>query len=355
MTKNRNLFQRPRRTAAFPVLSPQCNGESLRRGSGFSLGLITHPGFDSAGPFGSDCPVLDPELELIADTLEQNDNYRVLRRLQPVSRYEFGAPAEGRLFTGIFLDTETTGLDQSTDSVIELAMVPFEYSADGRIYRILEAFDQLQDPGRPIPAEVVALTGITDEMVRGKAIDLGAAASVLETADLVIAHNASFDRPFVERLLSAFADKPWACSVQQVPWREEGIASSRLDYIASTFGFFFEGHRAEIDCRAGIEILAETLPSSRRPVLKVLRDAAATATIRIWAERAPFDMKDTLKARGYRWNPGDDGNPKAWYCDVEESQEAEEMDFLSEEIYGGRRPKLRSKRISARERFSHRI
>ena len=47
-------------------------------------------------------------------------------------------------------------------------MVPFTYALDGRIFEIHEAFQKLRDPGRPIPPEITAITGITDEMVAGQ-------------------------------------------------------------------------------------------------------------------------------------------------------------------------------------------
>ena len=44
------------------------------------------------------------------------------------------------------------------------------------------------------------LTGITDAMLAGQRINLDAVEAFIEQADLVIAHNAGFDRPFCERL-----------------------------------------------------------------------------------------------------------------------------------------------------------
>jgi DNA polymerase-3 subunit epsilon len=108
---------------------------------------------------------LDPhELEHMAMRLEASGRYRVLRRLEPAPHYH--EPDGSVLRRGVFLDVETTGLDPATDEVIELAMLPFDYGLDGRIYSVHESFSRFRDPGRPIPAEVVALTGITDDMGR---------------------------------------------------------------------------------------------------------------------------------------------------------------------------------------------
>jgi len=38
--------------------------------------------------------------------------------------------------------------------------------------------------------------------------------------------------------------------------------------------------------------------------------------ITIFAENSPFNMKDHLKARGYRWSDGSDGRPKSWRIEI---------------------------------------
>ncbi|WP_018113012.1 exonuclease domain-containing protein [Caulobacter sp. UNC279MFTsu5.1] len=66
-----------------------------------------------------------------------------------------GSGSDGR-------DVETTGLDWRQDEIIELAMVPFRYGVDGRIYEVGKAFHGFRQPTRPIPPEITALTGIDD-------------------------------------------------------------------------------------------------------------------------------------------------------------------------------------------------
>ena len=46
--------------------------------------------------------------------------------------------------------------------------------------------------------------------------------------------------------------------------------------------------------------------------------------IGVLAENSPFDMKDHLKARGYRWSDGSDDRPKAWWMEVAGGEVAEE-------------------------------
>lgn len=294
--------------------------------------------------------VEDPEA--IARWLEQTGQFRVLRRYAPPTPIPYTASPETRL--GIFLDVETTGLDVRKDEIIELAMVPFTYTLDGDVVGVHEAFHSYREPGVPIPSEITELTGITDDMVRGHAIDDDALQTFLAPAALVIAHNAAFDRRFVERLSSIFERKAWACSMSQIPWSEEGVRGSKLAYLAAAFGFFFDEHRATTDCQAAVEILSRPLPVSGSTAMAALLARARQRTCRVWAESSPYDLKERLKARRYRWSGGEDGTLRAWYIDVTEDTLEAELAFLHTEIYG-RECDIPITYIDAFTRFSSRV
>jgi DNA polymerase-3 subunit epsilon len=298
-------------------------------------------------------PMPPDEINLVAmaETLGKSPDYRVLRRLMP--RTEF-ASCEGQTTkTGILLDVETTGLDTARDEVIELAMVKFTYLPDDRIARLTGVFSSFNEPESPIPAEITDLTGITDEMVLGHWIDQEAVAAFAADAVIVIAHNANFDRRFVERYWSLFEQKAWACSATEVEWRKHGFDGSRLGYLLAGVGLFHQAHRAIDDCHALIEILASDLPKLSRSGLAVLLERARRKTMRIWAEQSPFELKDELKKRGYRWNDGTDGRPRSWYIDVDEANQETEIEFLRMTVYL-RDVQPRVQAMSAINRFSNR-
>jgi DNA polymerase-3 subunit epsilon len=267
----------------------------------------------------------------MAEALGRSTDYRVLRRLVP--RLPI-APSVGQdTKTAILLDTETTGLDTQRNEIIELGMVKFDYLPDGRVAGVRDTFSAFNEPSEPIPAEVTALTGIADEMVAGHHIDEAAVAAFVDDAVIVIAHNSGFDRKFAERYWPIFERKAWGCSATEIEWRKHGFEGSRLGYLLNGAGFFHQAHRAVDDCHALLEILALELPTTGTPALAVLLEQARKKTMRVWAEQSPFDLKDALKRRGYRWSDGSDGRPRSWYVDVEESALAEEIVFLKAEIY----------------------
>jgi DNA polymerase-3 subunit epsilon len=86
---------------------------------------------------------------------------------------------------------------------------------------------------------------------------------------------------------------------------------------------------------------------------KRLLDTARKPTMRVWAENAPFDFKDTLKARGYRWNDGSDGRPRSWWADLHQEVLEKELAFLRAEIFQ-RDADIYVRRVTAIDRFSDR-
>lgn len=292
----------------------------------------------------------DNQAEALAQQLTAHPDYRVLRRLRP--RAVFVEPDGRPLVKGVIVDTETTGLNQDTDKIIEIGLVAFEYDPEsGQAYRVLDSYDGLEDPGIPITQEITEITGITSDMVAGKRIDESRVTELVQGASILIAHNAKFDRPFLEQRLPLFETVPWGCSLAQVDWNGEGLGARSLDYIAFEFGFFFDAHRAESDCVALLHILQQTLPKSNLKVMKVLLDQLPEQEWTVYAVNAKFETKDLLKARAYRW----DAARKTWHRTLaNEHAVAGEVAWLKDAIYGGRGAKLEFEVRDAILRYSKR-
>ena len=136
------------------------------------------------------------DIENLATILNNSGHYRVTKKYQRPEYYNTGD--EDDKMIAVFLDIETTGLSYTQDKLIELGMVKFEYNRHGSIFRLLGDFSGYQDPGIPIPEYITKLTGINDDMVRGHKIEENTVADYLQGVDLIIAHNAQFDRTFLE-------------------------------------------------------------------------------------------------------------------------------------------------------------
>jgi len=292
------------------------------------------------------------DAESLARRLEATGDYKILRRLVP--RTPTPAPAGNTGKIGIILDFETTGLDPAKDEIIEVAMIKFGYSETDEITGVSAVFQSYNEPSIPIPTLVTDLTGITNEQVAGHRIDIAALEAFVADANIVIAHNAGFDRKFAERLSPTFEHMHWACTQTEIDWRKHGFGGAKLGYLLADIGMFHNAHRAIDDCHALVEILAHPLPATAQPVFAELIDCARRTTARIWAQRSPFELKDALKARGYRWNDGTDGRPKSWFIDVDEEKRDAELRYLKQEIYQ-RAVDIECRAMTALERFSNRV
>ncbi|QDL56759.1 DNA polymerase III subunit epsilon [Rhodoferax aquaticus] len=290
----------------------------------------------------------DPEA--LATVLEAHPDYRLLRRLKPRLHWD-GAASQG-LVRVVILDTETTGLDHGKDKIMELALLRLDLdSATGLPVGDVQVYDGLQDPGMPIPADVVAITGLTQADVAGQTLDEARIAELLADVDLVIAHNAGFDRPFVEARIPRFRELAWACSFADIDWKAQWRSSAKLENLAQALGLFYDAHRAEMDCHALLAVLAQPLPVPGHSGLAHLVEASAHASYRLQANHAPFDAKDLLKARGYRWN----AEQKVWHTFLKDGGTLQtECEWLKEHVYHQRSVVVQLEKLDAHVKYASR-
>ena len=96
--------------------------------------------------------------------------------------------------TYVVFDTETTGFYAGSDQMIEIGAVKIKNN------EVLDRFDELIDPHRPLPQKIIDLTYITDDMLKGKENEDVVTKKFLEwVGDLpLVAHNAKFDISFMK-------------------------------------------------------------------------------------------------------------------------------------------------------------
>lgn len=260
-------------------------------------------------------------------TIQDDADLKVLRRFKP--RHAYGIVHEPKV--ALFVDVETTGLNTDEDKIIQFAAARFEFDADGNIGHVGPTYSGLEDPGVPLSLEIIELTGITDERLKGQRIDDGKVAELLSGVVLVIAHNAQFDRKMVERRFATFDTIAWACSQRDVKWEKFGSRGAKLDYLLMVLcGEFYDAHDAMADCLAGIELLA-TPQHKGRSAFAMLLESAREPTLRLFAHNSAFSTKQRLSLRGYRWHP----DPiKAWAKDIKPADLDAEKQWLLENIYG---------------------
>ncbi|MCL5272978.1 MAG: 3'-5' exonuclease [Gammaproteobacteria bacterium] len=293
-------------------------------------------------------------IEASVHEVSQHPDYQVLKRI--TNSLPHRVATDPKQFSATIIDLETMGLNATQHEILEIGMLSFLFSAGDGIIAIIDSYNELNDPGKPIPEEVTKVTGITNEDVKGKAIDWNHVEHTLKNTHLIICHNSGFDRNFLElqtpeSISTLIKTLPFACTIHDIDWKERGIESSKLDYINWKLGFFYDGHRALNDCWATLNPLIQcegTFEELKRNVRK-------KETL-ICAVNAHFDKKDLLKVRNYRWSDGTDKLPKSWWVCIPTELLAIEKLWLDEEIYGasGASNSVPQIEITARKRYSYR-
>jgi DNA polymerase III subunit epsilon len=172
---------------------------------------------------------------------------------------ELGTPLRATTF--VVFDLETTGVSDE-DTITEFGAVKV------RAGEVLGEFATLVDPGRGIPPEVVALTGITNAMVyTAPRLDAVLPAFMeFVSGAVLVAHNAGFDVNFLRKACERHGyrwPKPAVvCTVQlarRVLTREEA-PSCRLSALAELLGAGTKpNHRALMDARATVDVFHSLL------------------------------------------------------------------------------------------------
>lgn len=159
-----------------------------------------------------------------------------------------------------FIDVETSGMNSGYSEVIELGVMLGELE-NNRIVRVVEEYSEFQDPFYHISSFITQLTGIDDNMVRGKSLNMNKIRSILDRADAIVAHNASFDRGFVSKLFPETLDMDWYCSVRQIKWKSYGFVNGKLQQLLNAHHIDVrQAHRALDDAKNLAELLNYTNP-----------------------------------------------------------------------------------------------
>jgi DNA polymerase-3 subunit epsilon len=233
---------------------------------------------------------------------------------------------------GLVVDVETTGLSPEQNLVIEVGIRQFQFNREtGEVLSVGNSYCEFNDPNEPLSPEIIELTGITDADVKGKKIDWDHVEKLFANSHVVIAHNAAFDRPFFDRSVPSSRKKIWACSLNQVNWEKKGYRIRKLEILGIFHGFFHEAHRALSDVDSLLYLISLKDALIGLPYLKELLEQAKRATVKVIAAQAPFEMKDLLKSRRYRW----DTKNRYWWIEVDAELLEPEKKWLESEIYKG--------------------
>ncbi len=186
------------------------------------------------------------------------------QRLDPPENAVPGCPLpydwERRRYCAI--DVETTGLESSRDSVLEIGVQLFSFDPEGALLRE-DSWSSLINPAMPIPASSTEIHGITDLEVSqapffSQIVDM---LNPLLSSRVAVAHNAAFDRGFIDAeyarlgLKSPFSEV--ADSLLLLRQANPNLLSYSLDKAAFVLGIERErSHRALDDAATCMMLFA---------------------------------------------------------------------------------------------------
>lgn len=158
----------------------------------------------------------------------------------------------------LIVDTETTGLSPEKCNTIELAAIL--YNVEHK--QMLQCFSTLL-PCEINPVEHInGIPAALTQQLYSPSGFIQMFESLSSFSDAIIAHNASFDKGFIDKLMmwsipqSNFYNKtPWICTVKDFTWPTRP-AKLKLQNVCESFGIPYVGaHRALTDC----QLLAQCL------------------------------------------------------------------------------------------------
>lgn len=224
-----------------------------------------------------------------------------------------GEPPEN-IVKVLILDCETTGLSYRNNEIIELAGVGVKACKDtGRIYAVGSLFDYFNQPVEPISDKITEITGITAEDVAGQSLDLTAIANWISKTDVILAHNATFDRPFVDSLPLYWDElaKPWGCSCHDPSWPKYGFSKRKLEVLLEEAGYEYSAHRAIYDCLATAFILALHPECMLEVLNKTLNE-----TYKVTISKTPYGSNPLVQSKMYNYAGGSSWTK--YYTDVDQ-------------------------------------
>ena len=187
----------------------------------------------------------------------------------------------------VVIDTETTGLDpHAGHRIVEIACLELAHHVPtGRkLHRYV-------NPERDIPADALAVHGLTAEFLAGHPPFAAIADEVIAFigGDRVVIHNADFDLAFINAELARLGRGPLVCpfvDTLAVARRRFPGAPASLDALCRRFVIDLserEKHGADIDCGLLAAVYVELL-GGRQPGLDF---ALASAAVLDYASAAP--------------------------------------------------------------------
>ena len=173
-------------------------------------------------------------------------------------------------------DFETTGFNAGGgDSIIEIGAVLIKNG------EIIDRFDELVNPGRPLPAKITEITNITDEMLKDKDNEENAVKRFIEFFKdyPMVAHNAKFDCSFLEMAYKKYNLGTFTnCVIDTLELSrtlDSGFARHNLTALVKRYNVEWDEdahHRADYDAEGTAKVLDKMVKKMYNQNIENIKD-----------------------------------------------------------------------------------
>ncbi len=194
----------------------------------------------------------------------------------------------------LILDTETTGLDPTCDKCLEVGAILFNVPSRAVLSQISVLIPVKNNPAESINRIPSNVTRLIQPWEAG----LEYLNSLIDSADLLVAHNADFDKQWFGLPPLPKASKKWLCTMEDVSWPLSLNLKSRPSVrdLALAYGVpVWSVHRALSDCIYISEVFQrcenlETLIAHGLEPRQLMR------------AQVSYEERYLAKEAGFRWN-----------------------------------------------------
>ena len=220
----------------------------------------------------------------------------------------------------LILDTETTGLDNENDDCLEVGSILFNVKSRSVLAQqsfLLPVEINNAEKINNIPAEITRLPQPLSEAIKYFE-------SLVRVSNVIVAHNAEFDKKWFGLKKLPQIEKPWICSMDDITWPADRQLKTRPSVrdLALAYGVpVWNAHRALTDCIYLAEVFI------RCSELEKLLIRALEPKVLLRAEIS-YEDRYLAKNAGFRWNDAIKG---AWSRKMSR-RDKEKLDFPVHEV-----------------------
>jgi len=244
--------------------------------------------------------------------LEQNClNQKV--ELTNISELEFEISQDDEnTKTVVFCNLITTSFDSEIGDILRINLKYASINQRGEFCRVSKTLSMFEVPERELSEEEKRFLDFDIKTKRDSKINWDSILNVFKNADIIVAHNASFVRPFIRKHVEE--DCLWGCTLDFIDWNSMGFPSKNLSTLSVFSGLVYNFS----DSLATLDSLLHVISKNNK--FTYLLNRCEQQDLQVYAANSKRDSNTVLKRGGYRWNP----DVTCWWKNARDKSHAEE-------------------------------